>query len=367
MDRLRQPALGILATLLVMVISLGFVSLFDWPTFSGWVAVLLMCTIPTTIVIGVVWGSDYPAFFTSRRQPLRGAMLVLIAMAVGVVVAAVHFFTVGGGISPPMPMLVQCIIVSVVITFWMTIMWGGWPFVLIPNKLIASLTVLAGCYAVNYFLFRIFFSYNFMRDAPIYRPELDPNGLFNAWNATTFAVTCLALMFLLLHFDLWPFTRTPSLMKQPVLGMVWTTVAVVLGAGLFAFGTSILGMAAPTFLVQVPIPFIFGSIIVLNMLSGSLFARYTQPLKGVFNLLAAAVIGKVLALLYGALASTVTGPVVSGAPTFDFEVWLASALLAVTFPFMAYYTDFFQMWPLKKEPAVDAKRTDGAQPPDPPS
>jgi len=34
MPHLKQPVLGIVATILVMVISFGFISLFDWPTFS---------------------------------------------------------------------------------------------------------------------------------------------------------------------------------------------------------------------------------------------------------------------------------------------------------------------------------------------
>ena len=61
------------------------------------------------------------------------------------------------------------------------------------------------------------------------------------------------------------------------------------------------------FLTEVTAPFIFGSIIVLNMLQNSLFARMTQPLKGVMNTLAAAVIGLALAHLYLALLPMVMG------------------------------------------------------------
>ena len=37
---LKQPVLGIAAAILVMAISLGFVALFDFPTFGSWVAYL---------------------------------------------------------------------------------------------------------------------------------------------------------------------------------------------------------------------------------------------------------------------------------------------------------------------------------------
>jgi len=56
-------------------------------------------------------------------------------------------------------------------------------------------------------------------------------------------------------------------------------------------------------------------------------------------------VGTVLSLIYGALAPALTGPVQPGPPEYGFEVWLASALLAVTFPFLAYHADLFQMWP----------------------
>ena len=110
-------------------------------------------------------------------------------------------------------------------------------------------------------------------------------------------------MFLMLHFDLWPLTRVPALMRQPALGLVWTVIVLILGAIVFTVGTRVLGMDPPVFLTTVPIPFIFGSIVVLNMLGGSLFARLSQPVKGVCSALAAAVIGTVLSLGYGALAS----------------------------------------------------------------
>jgi len=58
-------------------------------------------------------------------------------------------------------------------------------------------------------------------------------------------------------------------------------------------------------------------------------------------------VGTVLALMYGALAPVVTGVLAPGPPGNDFERWLASALLGVTFPFLIFLAEFFKMWPLK--------------------
>jgi hypothetical protein len=355
---MKQPALGIVASILVMAISLGFVSLFAFPTFAGWVAYLLICFIPMEIVIGITWGCQNPGFAARRKQPVKGVLLALLALAVGAIVAAVHHRTVGGSISPPAPMLAMCMIISVLTTFWLAIMWGGWPFTkVIQNPVAAGLTMLVAAYAINYVIFRLFFNYSFM-NVPAFA-ALDPHGMFNAWNALVFYLTMIGVMFLSLNFDLWPFTTSPAVMQQPVLGIVWTVASLVIGGVVFYIGVVALGMDAVAFMVKVPIPFIFGTIIVLNMLQGSIFGKFAQPLKGVLNTLASTVIGSVLALIYGALAPMVTGAVNPGPPTYDYEIWLASALLAVTFPFLIFFAEFFKMWPLER--AANAKAVPAAQ------
>jgi hypothetical protein len=347
MAGLKQPWLGVVATTLVMAVALGFVSLFSFPTFTGWVAFFLLCLIPTQIVTAVTWGCN-PGFAATLTQPIKGGALLLSTLIVGVVVAVASHRLIGGGISPPTPMLAMFAIVSVVITFWAAIMWGGWPFTAaIRNPIAASLTMLAACYLVNEVLFRIFFNYTFLQGAPVYVAAQDPGGLFPAWNALVFYLSCLAAMFLMVNLDLWPLTKFSSVMRQPMLGAVWSVAAIVLGGIVFWIGVVAMGMDVVAFMVAVPVPFIFGTIVVQNMLQGSLFAGLTQPVKGVMNVVAVVVIGQVLARLYGALASTVTGPLTPGLPTYDFEIWLASALLSVTFPFLIFFAEYFRFWPLK--------------------
>jgi hypothetical protein len=352
MPALKQPFLGIASTLLVVALSLGFISLFDTATFTGWISFYLMCTIPPSLVIAGIWAGRYPRFALGRRQPVRGALLLLTAMAFGLVVAALHFVSVGGAVSPPLPMLVQCIVASVVVALWMSIIWEGWPFTLIRNPSVTGFGLIIGYYVVSYGLFRVFFNYEFLSGSPLYHVELDPSGMFDAWSAIAFCVTAAGAMFLMLHFELWPLTRFPAVTRQPVLGLVWSAIVVVAGAIVFTIGTRALEMEPPVLLTKVSIPFIFGSIVVLNMLEGSLFSRLCQPVKGVCSALVAAVVGTALSLVYGSLVSVLTGPVPAGPPEYAYEVWLASALLAVTFPFLAFHADFFQMWPLRREPAV---------------
>jgi hypothetical protein len=136
---------------------------------------------------------------------------------------------------------------------------------------------------------------------------------------------------------------------------------VVIGAVVTYLGLHVAGMAAPTYLTTVPVPFLFGSILVLITLEGSLYSRLTQPVRGAASAATAAVVGLVLARLYTSLSGALSGDVPPGAPGFEGEIWLASALLAVTFPFLAFHADFFDKWPLRRaadatvEVAVDAR------------
>jgi hypothetical protein len=72
-------------------------------------------------------------------------------------------------------------------------------------------------------------------------------------------------------------------------------------------------------------------------------------MKGFASALAAVVIGNLLAMFYSRLAGTITGSLSSGSPAYESEIWLASALLSVTFPFLIFYAEFLGFWPLKRD------------------
>jgi hypothetical protein len=178
--------------------------------------------------------------------------------------------------------------------------------------------------------------------------------MYDAEMALVFYVTALAGMFLLLHFDLWPLTSVPALMKQPILGMVWLVVALAIGAAVMSITVGQLGQRPMYVLTRVTAPFIFGTIIVLNMLQNSLFASLAQPVKGVANTVAAAVIGVVLAQVYGLMSPVIVGAMPPEVPD-AYEVWLVNALLSVTFPFLIFYAACLNYWPLARpEPAASA-------------
>ena len=346
---MKQPVLGLVASAIVIALALGYISLFDFEGFVGWGSYALMCLIPMEVVVGVAWGAN-PDFASKLSQPVKGIVLVLVCVVAAVIIGPLSWQIASGGLPAMTPNLMMLTITSVVVMFTMAIMFGGWPFnVISKNQVVSGILMWIACYAVNYGLFRVFFNYTFMAGAPVYVPALDPGGLFNANMATVFYVTFIGVLFLLLHFDLWPLTLSPSIMKQPNLGIVWTLLALAIGGAAFYIGVIVMAMDPMLFLIRVPVPFIFGTIIVLNMLHNTLFSGLQQPVKGIANTFSAAIIGTFLANVFGAIAPTVTGALQLGPPANDYERWLASALLGVTFPFLIFYAEFFKMWPLIKE------------------
>ena len=337
-----------------MAIALAFVSAFDFGTFAGWVAFVMLGLIPMQIVVAVLWGAS-PAFAGSMRQPLKGVVLVLVTVVATGVISPLVFGSVGEGVSPPGPIPSHFAVIVVPTTFWLAIMMGGWPFTrMTSNALVSGLLVLVASYIVTYVVFHVFFNYDFLQSAPVYLQSA-PKGIYNGVSALVFYVTALAVMFVVLCFDLWPLTRFPAVMTQPVLGLVWTAIALAGAALAMSIGIGSLGMDPMAFLTQVTAPFIFGSIIVLNMLQNSLFAKASQPLKGVLNTVAAAAIGVILARLYISLSPSITGVLPSGAPGYEREIWLANALLSVTFPFLIYLAVFLAFWPLVANKLVAAE------------
>jgi hypothetical protein len=351
---MKQPLLGLVATAFVVAVSLAFLALFDFPLFVGWVAFVMLCIVPQQVVTAVI--ATHPPF-APHTQPARGVVLLATNVVAALIIAAIVWVTVGESVSPPGPIPSQYAVVVVPTTFLMAIAFGGWPFVRISRNMgKAGLMLLVVSYALTYVLFRVFFNYDFLRDTPVYLASA-PDGLFNGVSALVFYVTALAGMFLLPHFDLWPLSTYPGVMKQPWLGLVWTVIALIVGGIVMWVTVERLALDPMWVLTRITAPFIFGTIVVLNMLQGSLFASWRQPLKGLANATVAAVAGSLLAQVYGRVDRLLVGvELPSGAPGYEYELWLVNALLSVTFPFLIVHAAYFAFWPMAGRAAVDGER-----------
>jgi hypothetical protein len=356
----RQPALGIAATALVIAISLGYIALWDFGRFIGWVSFFALSFIPFEVMTGVLWGGS-PPFVARLRQPQKGAALVVLTLLVGLVMSQFLYRTLGASQGEPGPMLAFFCLCVIVTTFFWTIAFGGWPFTAVfRNPVAAGLTTWLACCALGSAIYWTCANFEYLQGAPVYVPSADPHGLFNAWNVVVYYMSALTVLFSWLCFDLWPLTTRPAILKQPTLGIVVTGTSLVLGYLLFAIGVYGLKVQNVEFLLRVPIAVIFGTILVLNMCQNSVSGS-RQPAKGAINLLISAVVGSLLLQMYQWLEPAISGPVPPGPEPFQreqFQVWTANALLSVTFPFLVFYAAYFNFWPLARrgvEAAVKAQ------------
>jgi len=353
---MAQPALGLMATALVIAISAGYIAVWDFGTFNGWVAFFALCFIPFEVVTGVIWGGN-PPFVSGLRQPVKGLVLLIVTLLVGAVVAQIVYRTLGASQGDPGPMLAFFSICVIVTTFFWTIAFGGWPSTaMIKNPLAAGLATWLACYVVGFAIYWLCCDFTYLEGAPVYVPSADPKGLFTAWTVVVYYMAALTILFAWLCFDLWPLTSNPGIMKQPTLGIVLVGASLVLGYAMYYVAVYPMTIQNVEFLLRVPIAFIFGTILVLNMCQNSLF-NVPQPAKGVMNVVFSAVIGSVLMIGYQRLQPVLSGSLPPGPPPFQqeqFQVWTANAMLAVTFPFLVFYAAYFNFWPLAKPAAQSA-------------
>lgn len=350
---MKQPILGIVGLIIVMVVAMAIISLFTADQFAGWVTYFVAVCVPVEVVIGMVWQLSYPSFVKDMGQPMKGITLVILTFIIAAIFTAIIFYGQAQGITPLTPMAIQYAIFSVLVTFWFVVVWGMWPLSAITkNPLVLGLGVLIVTYGGGYLLFNLLFNFSFMAGAPFYSTAIDPSGAFNALEILSYSVTTVAVVFMFIVMDFWPITAVPAFRNQPVFGIV-TTIAVLAIAGLaYWLGVIVLGEEPVKFMVFCSIGFLFGSLLPIIMFEGQLFASMKQPVKGLLGLVVAVVAGALLPKIYWAMAPTLSGDLVAGAPNYQYELWLASALLAMTFPLMVCYAQFFSYWPIRGKQAA---------------
>jgi hypothetical protein len=346
----RQPGVGLLGTAIVSIVSLIIISLLDFKTFTGPVAFVIMTIVPAQLLIGMIWHGEHPKFAAGEKQPVKGFYFLGFSVVAGALLGIAMVVGIGGGMWPPTPMLAMYEIFSVIVAFWVFGIWQAWPVTaIVKQPFVAGIIALILNYLIAYGIFCLCYDFSFMAGAPVYVEAQDPKGLFNAWHVQVFGISTIAALLLLVNFEMWPFTRSPALMQQPVFGIVLSLFCVLVGGGSYYLFVHVMNMDVADYMVRIAITFIFGTIIVQNMLQGSLFASNPQPLKGMLATAHAALLGFIMFTIFEIAAPSLSGEMTSGPPTYQFEIWMASALLGITFPLLIVAVDFFGLWPMKSD------------------
>jgi len=347
----EQPVLGILALAASMALSMGIIGLLDAELFATWVTFFVVVCVPVQVILSMAWELNYPPLSRKLKQPLKGAFFMALMLLVAGAIAVTVYYAQPVHAGPPTPFVLMYVIFCVLVTFWFVIVWNCWPLSsLLDNRLLMGLGILAVAYGGGYGLFTLLFDFHAMSAAPFYSAAMDPGGAFSAFHVLAYSVTTVSVVFFCLLFDFWPLTLFPVLRIQPLMGLVSTIYILGLSAAVYWMGVEWLDMEPVKLMVNVSIGFLFGSLIPLIMFEGKLFGNLRQPWKGIAQCAVAVIAAVTLPSIYWELAPLVSGPLNSGAPGYQYEFWMASALLAMTFPIMVVVGKFLDFWPLRFAP-----------------
>ncbi len=348
----RTLGTGILSIILVLAIAAACIAPFDHHFFLDWIGTAFMAATPVQIVLGLLWHNNKPDSVARLAQPLKGLALTGITILIALLVMGLVMVTVGKGHGPT-PMVAHYFIMSIVVTMWMIPIWQCWPASLMSKNPVAiGIFSLVLAYVFAYVLWLIFFDYSMLGEIghPHYHEDLDPKGLFDMWTAVIFFTTTAGLIVVHFLFDLWPIEKLSMGRPQPVRGLIATAYLLALAWGMMALFIDVLGMPPVEYMVRVPVCMIFGTFLVNNMMQFSLFKHRDQPVRGLLLTACAVVVAMVMYELYRWASGLHAGQALGVGPQGGFaqEIWIASAMLGVTFPVVFVVTGFFGFWPIQR-------------------
>jgi len=340
---------GALSFLLILALSFGLIKAAGTELFMGWISFVFMAGIPMQVIIGLLWGHQFPNKIAALSQPMRGIAFTVIMTAIAIIIAGLINYIIGDGAGPN-PMVMQYTILTIVIALWIVPIWQCWPFsMLSKSPVVVGILTLVGIYLIAFALWHVFFNYDVMASASFYNAALAPSGLFEFWPALVFAVTTGAVIILHVPLDFWPLSKIAG-KGQPIYGFLSGIYVLAISAFVQWFTVSVCGMDVVDFMVQVPVSLLFGVFLTCNLVQFGLFPNMKQPLKG-FYILALTIIAAVLIYRVYEMASVIiNGQALPSGPDGHWtkQIWIASAMLSVTFPIVLIVSGFFDFWPFKR-------------------
>jgi len=283
---------------------------------------------------------------------MKGLALTGISIAAsGLVLVSTLLLVSGGhGLSP---MYGQFVIMTIIVILWLVVVWQCWPFSMITNDPFKfGLITLLASYFIAYAIWQVFFEYSILGKIghPNYYADVDPGGMFDAWLAMSFAVTTVAVVLVQALFDFSLINKLTAGAAQPLRGIVHTLVVLGLSWLIHTGFVDWLGMDQVEYMIRVPVCMLFGVFLITNMMQFSLFPKMAQPLRGLMLLLCAIAAALFMYELYSFASSWYTGEMLAMGPHNGYarELWVASAMLGVTFPLIFIFSGFFGFWPIKR-------------------
>jgi hypothetical protein len=359
---ITQPWRGIFGLVITLGSAMIITSIFDLQTYLGTFTTFIMSNVPILALIGAGWQAQYPST-EGLTQPWRGFLLTAFSVFIGLLACFGLVDFIADGAATP---FIHVQAINTVITiFFLLIAFGMWPFqkMSLPGKGFWTLIL---AYVLAWLITKIFFNFSMLSYAaptgpvPFYAKGgplaafagIAPMGAF-AWEcALAFYFAVLLFLFCFLALGFWPFSKSPSLMKQPVMGIVVTIVCIVLGAILYLIGVQALNIEPLKFLLYL-VSFLFGLLMFIFMFQMWPGRTLKSPVGGgILNIILSIIVGIIAYYTLGAWCISHFG---ADAMKYPFDIFAkANLMLGLTFPAWAAYSALWDFWPLPPTPPPPA-------------
>jgi hypothetical protein len=359
---MKQPGRGIFGLIVTVGLAFTICAAVDLQMFNGLYTFVIMSMVPVMAVIGMVWGGQYPPT-PGVHQAWRGLALTLFTIVLGTIYCVTLLRYRAAGVIQPFVAI--ALITSIVFIFFHIIAFGTWPW----HKLsppaqglmtLATAWVVGGWVAVGLYNFD-FLSYptgvnpSPVPKVPFYSAggplavfaNLAPHGPVPWETMIAYTLWALVPVWVLVHVGMWPFSKSPGLMKQPIMGIVVSLTCLIIGYLAIKVGIGAMQIEPLKFLV-IGVSYIFGLLLFLTVFQTWPGSTMKQPVGGFVNAILAIPVGAIG--YYGILAfcNWHFGTKAMAYPGNMFAI--AGAMLGVTFPVWVLCTGFWDFWPLPPSP-----------------
>jgi hypothetical protein len=358
----KQPWRGLFVLVVTLLISFIITASFDIGKFTGFFGYFVMSCICMFVVIGPFWkGRCLP--IEHIPQPLRGILLLVFAMLIGLLICYGLINFMGRGVLHPYVALHT--IVSIITIFFLLLAFNFWPFDRLSLPAGGFLFIIAA-YVIGLLLIQLFnfsvLSYPtglnpspigavpFYQEGGPFANFIAPFGPFLWEHAITYSICAVAFLWCFAMLSMWPFSKLK--IQQPLFGAIVTIVCLILGYIAFIIAVDLLKIEPLTFMCYA-ISLVFGILLIMTIFQ-MWPGRALGPVAGGFVNLALSVVLAIIGY-YGIRAFCLWH--FGEAMMYPDDLFaINTMMLGLLFPMWAVYGDLFNFWPLPPLPQSEEKQ-----------
>jgi len=345
---MRKISVSVLLAIYIVFLSLLVIVCMSQDFFNNWAGFLSISGIPALIIIANIWEGKVPFLSEQKSRSLHIAVLGIILFIVGYAVSKYAIFMFGNSVTPPTVVAMMFVIFTVVMTIWILMVFQGWPFTqYITHPVILVLSLLCLIYLLSTVLYPVLFNFSGFGGLSVDTYDRLPAGVFEPWFIIVTMITTLAVIFALALYKQMPIKFFVHRLPQPLSGIFTLGTVLIISWAIMQIVIR-LQIDLVAFMVQGPISFLFGLFIIQDTTGNSLFLHRREFARGGILTAICLVLGISLYQAFEVFEKWWTGGLVAGPPMYQKELWLANAMLSVTFPMIIVIMNFFKGWPIIK-------------------